>query len=136
MRRVLLVDDPRQAPRLARLQEQAVGVWDVVVAPREQTDFWRLLGLCHGAMVISAGDVDSQVPAGESTDILVAATSPTLLKVASNLGFRRGSTLAVLPAAAQTADWIFSLYPLSEEAQPRVRGVFEHRGSPAVLAFR
>jgi hypothetical protein len=66
----------------------------------------------------------------------VAAASPDSLTAASKLAFRRGSAVSVLPDARQTADWVFSLFPLSEGSAPRIQGVFEHRWSPAVAAFR
>ncbi|QDT53532.1 hypothetical protein Pan44_15540 [Caulifigura coniformis] len=136
MRRVLIVDDPRLAPRLARLRESLGGAWDLLFSPADQKSFWNEADLLRPeGRAATTADLDSLIAAGESIDLVVAASMPELLKVASQLAFRRGSVTAVLPAAAQTADWIFSLYPLSEGAAPRVRGVFEHRAAPAVRAF-
>jgi hypothetical protein len=137
MRRVLLADDPRLAPRLLRLRGAMGDRWDVLVAPSDQLEFWRTTGLLapEGA-VGTLSDADSLVSTGEGVQFVVAASTAEALAVASKLAFRRGSEVAVLPDARQTADWVFSLYPLSEGATPRIRGLLEHRSSPAVAAFR
>jgi len=136
MRRVLIADDPRLAPRLGRLQESLGGPWDLLLAPDDQAPFWTEAGLTRPDGTVAAiARLESLIATGEAVDLVVAASTSEMLKAASVLAFRRGSQTAVLPAAAQTADWVFSLYPLSEGPAPRVRGVFEHRGSPAVRAF-
>ncbi|HVJ86218.1 MAG TPA: hypothetical protein VM452_11280 [Caulifigura sp.] len=134
--RVLLADDPDLAPRLDRLRDALGGAWDLLLCPADQSPFWAKSGLLGPkGRVTPIAQIDSALPASEAADVVVAGTTPELLKVASRLAFRRGSQTAVLPAAAQTADWIFSLYPLSEGVPPRVRGVLEHRQSGVVEAF-
>jgi hypothetical protein len=137
MRRVLIVDDPRLTPRLLRLRVAIGDRCDVLIGPRDQLDFWRTTDLlAPQAAVGTPADSDSLIATAEGVQVVVAAASPEALKTASKLVFRRGSTVAVLPDATQTADWVFSLFPLSEGAVPRIQGVLEHRGSPAVAAFR
>lgn len=136
MRRVLIADDPRLAPRLLRLRAAIGDRCDVLIAPSGQLAFWRTTDLlAAGAAVGSPAEADSLVAGGEGVQLVVAASSPEALAIASKLAFRRGSTVAVFPDAHQTADWVFSLYPLSEGTHPRIHGVWEHRSSPAVAAF-
>ena len=136
MSRVLLADDPDLAPRLDRLRNALGGVWDLLLCPADQVTFWKESGLLQPeGRVTPIAEIDSALPASEAADVVVAGTTPELLKVASRLAFRYGAQTVVLPAAAQTADWIFSLYPLSEGTPPRVRGVLEHRQSGAIEAF-
>jgi hypothetical protein len=136
MRRVLIADDPRLMPRIRRLRQAMGDHWDVLIAPQDQLEFWQATRfLAPDGAIGTPSDADTLVAAGEAVDLVVAASSPEALAAASKLAFRRGSKVAVLPDARQTADWVFSLYPLSEGA-PRVHGVPEHRASPAVAAFR
>ncbi len=136
MRRVLIVDDPRLAPRLIRLRRLLPAAWDLLAVPHDQVDFWNSPALQPlGAETASLADLRTTLPAGEAAALFVAATSPDALKLASMLAFRPGAHVEVLPHASQTADWIFSLYPLSEGEPPRVQGVHEHRADAAVHAF-
>jgi len=137
MRRVLIADDPRLSPRLLRLRAVSVDGCDVLIAPPDQLSFWRTSGLLRAdGLTGGPADLDSLVARGEGVDLVVAASSADCLAVASKLGFRRGSTVTVLPDARQTADWVFSLYPLSEGGTPRVHGLLDHRTARAVAQFR
>lgn len=137
MRRVLIVDDPRLAPRLARWHTVLGSRWDVVLAPPGQLNFWNTPTEWGSASTVAAfSEVNTLLANGEPTELLVAASTPEALTIASQLAFRRESQVSVLPAASQTADWIFSLYPLSEGNPPRVQGVLEHRSAGAVQFFQ
>jgi hypothetical protein len=137
MRRVLIVDDPCLAPRLHWLRATLGEGWDLMLSPAEQVTLWTESGLTGpGGQAAALPDVESLIPVGEAVTLTVAASIPESLKVASRLAFRRGSQVRVLPEARQAADWIFSLYPLSEGETPRVRGVWTHRESEAVRVFK
>src|SRR5204862_6678437 len=98
MRRVLIADDPRLAPRLLRLRAAIGDHCDVLIAPGDQLEFWRTTGLlAPGAAVGTPSDVDSLVATGEGVEVVVAASSPEGLAAASKLAFRRGSDVTVLP---------------------------------------
>lgn len=136
MRRVLLVDDFRLAPRLARLRAVLGLSWDALLAPRDQLEFWKTTEVAASSPSSAPiEEADSIISVTEPLDLVVAATTPAALALASRVAGRRGSRLLVFPDAVQTADWVFSLFPLSEGVSPRVEGVWEHRGSAAVKAF-
>ncbi len=137
MRRVLVVDDLRQVPLLLRLRPFLTGPWDFVVTLSDQVESWKRVSWPdRSPTVVSLESADEALGGADATEMVVAAISESARNWVSRVSSRGTCQLFVLPDAAQTADWAYSLYPLSESKPPRIQAIPEYAVSPAANAFR